>query len=91
MNDTNIVAPHEHQLNYIKNGLTLSGVKEVVSFEEKIVVLSLNDRGMVVKGDGLSVAELNLKSGILKINGQVLNITYTKTHEKLSLMKKLFK
>jgi sporulation protein YabP len=91
MNETNIIAPHEHQLNYFKNQLSLSGVKEVVSFEERVVVLSLSDRGMVVKGEGLTVAELNLKSGILKINGSVLNIAYTKTHEKLSLVKKLFK
>ena len=91
MNDVNFVSPNEHQLNYTKNQLSLTGVKEVVSFEERVVVLSLSDNGMVIKGEGLTVAELNLKSGNLKINGSVLNMTYTKTHEKLSLVKKLFK
>jgi sporulation protein YabP len=91
MSDVNIISPNEHQLNYVKNQLSLTGVKEVVSFEDRTVVLSLHDRGMIVKGEGLSVAELNLKSGILKINGAVLNMSYTKMHEKLSLVKKLFK
>jgi sporulation protein YabP len=87
----NIISNIEHQMNYAKGSLALSGVKEVLSFEDKEVVLTLTDRGMVVKGSELSVAELNLKTGLLKIDGQVHSISYTRSHEKLSFMKKLFK
>jgi len=91
MQDTSITSQSEHQLNYSKNLLTLAGVKEVLSFEDKIISLSLFNSGMIIKGENLSVGELNLKTGVLKINGHILNITYTKTQEKMSIVKKLFK
>ena len=76
---------------YEKNRLELNGIKEVVSYDDKEVVLTLCDKGMVIRGTELSVAELNLKTGLLRIDGQVLLITYTKAHEKQSVLKKIFK
>jgi|AGTN01.2.fsa_nt_gi YabP family. len=88
--DENIAAG-EHTLNYQKNRLTLTGVKEVKSFEDKEVVLNLADVGMLVKGTGLTVAELNLKTGLLRIDGTLDSVAYTRSHEKLGVIKRLFK
>jgi hypothetical protein len=46
---------------------------------------------MCIKGSGLSVNELNLKAGVLKVDGVVDSITYSKSQEKLSLLKRIFK
>lgn len=81
----------EHALNYTRNQLTITGVKEVVSFEDREINLNLNENGILIKGSGLNVAELNLKSGLLKIDGAVDSITYTRSHEKLNMVKRLFK
>lgn len=87
--ETNVY--REHTLSYAKKLLTLTGVKEVSSFEDKEVSVNLDGSGMLIRGSGLTVSELNLKTGILKIEGDVDSIAYTRSHEKLSVVKRLFK
>lgn len=78
-------------LNYSNGILTLSGVKEVVEFSEKEVEIALFDKGLVIKGNGLKVSSFDAESGNLKLEGDVDGINYTTSHEKLSLVKRLFK
>jgi sporulation protein YabP len=85
------VLSREHAVNYTRGQLTITGVKEVRSFEDKEVNLNLEGNGMTIKGSNLTVAELNLKSGFLKIDGVVDSIIYTHSYEKLGIVKRLFK
>lgn len=86
---TNII--REHSLQYAKGLLTVTGVTEVVRFEEREVFLNLGNRGMLVKGSHLRVAELTLKSALLRMEGEVESVSYTRAREKLGLAKRLFK
>ena len=89
--ENNITADRGHSLNYADKQINISGVKEVLSFEEREVTLKLETQGMTIKGSGLTVAELNLKNGILKIDGLPETISYSRSHEKMGLAKRLFK
>lgn len=81
----------EHSVNYAKGVLTVTGVKEVDSFEDKEVILKLGTGGMVVKGSGLAVSELSVSSGTLRVTGVIESISYNKVREKQNFFKKLFK
>lgn len=80
-----------HAFSYDGKRLNISGVKEVVHFEDKEVAISLHERSLLVKGRDLSVTELNVNTGQLIIDGQVQSIAYQGSMEKTSLVKKLFK
>jgi len=80
-----------HAFNYDGRRLNLTGVKEVAHFEDKEIAINLFDRGLLVRGKGLGVSELNVNTGVLTIDGQVESIAYTGSTEKTGLIKKLFK
>ncbi|MFA5449625.1 MAG: YabP/YqfC family sporulation protein [Clostridia bacterium] len=80
-----------HTLNYAGGTITLTGVKDVKSFEEREVSLILENNGMVIKGRELTVSELNLKSGFVKISGTAESIAYNGGGTKEPMLKRLFK
>ena len=81
----------ERSLNYSNGILTLTGVKEVLSFSEKEVEIALFDKALVVKGRDLKVSSFDVESGKLKMEGDIDGINYSASHEKLSFVKRLFK
>ncbi len=62
--------------------LTVSGVKEVVSFDENAVTLVTSCGVLTVEGDGLRIASLNPEKGLTDITGQISGMFYTKAKEK---------
>lgn len=71
--------------------LDLSGVIEVISFNEDKVLLQTTQGILDIKGQGLNIHNLNLDSETIKIEGLINSLTYTdKTLEK-GILKKLFK
>lgn len=80
-----------HAFNYDGRRLNITGVKEVAHFEDKEVAVSLADRGLIVRGKGLNVSELNINTGLLIVDGSVDSIAYTGSMEKTGFFKKLFK
>lgn len=80
-----------HAFNYDGKRLNITGVKEVARFEDKEVAVSLQEKGLIVRGKGLNVAELNVNTGILAVDGCVESIAYTGTMERTGFLKKLFK
>lgn len=67
--------PHKLTLNDRKT-LTLTGVTEVVSFDEEAVVLRIGTDTLVVRGEGLHMKNLNLESGQAAVEGQVGALLY---------------
>ncbi len=55
----------------------LSGVTEVLSFDEVCVMLSTVCGELAVEGEGLRVGTLDMKCGIVVINGKVNGLYYT--------------
>ena len=69
--------------------LRVSGVRTVSEFDDKSVVLALDQGSMAVSGKGLSVSKLDVASGEVEVAGTVDAIVYR--GQKESFIKRLFK
>ena len=67
--------PHKVTLEG-RNRLNLTGVKEVESFDEGMVVLHTTRGTLVVRGDGLHLQLLSLDGGQVHVDGTVNSLTY---------------
>ncbi len=59
-----------------RNKVTITGVEQVESFNENIIILMTVKGGMTIKGEGLNVGKLNLDDGNVKIDG-IINGIFT--------------
>ena len=73
MPETNL--PHSIQLNERKN-LTVSGVTEVVSFDDSTVVLQTALGTLIVQGHQLQLKTLSLEGGQVAVDGTVSALVY---------------
>lgn len=67
--------PHKLQLNERKQ-LTMTGVTEVVSFDETAVVLQTSLGCLVVQGEGLQLRNLSQEGGQVAVEGQISGLHY---------------
>ena len=67
--------PHKLTLNERKS-LTMSGVTEVVSFEETAVVLKTSLGLLTVQGQELKLKTLSLEGGQMEVDGEVSALIY---------------
>lgn len=70
--------PHKLTLDG-RNRLTMSGITEVESFDESMVVLHTTRGDLIVKGQGLHLQLLSLDGGQVHVDGTVDSITYEDT------------
>ncbi len=75
MNDDSIHLPHKLTLNGRKN-LTLTGVTEVVSFDDLEVVLKTGMGTLTVHGQNLQLKNLSLEGGQVAVDGSVAALIY---------------
>ena len=74
---------------------TMTGIRDVVSFDENQVVLDTDMGLLTLKGKELHVSRLTLEKGELDLNGSIESLTYS-SNEALrrsgeSLLSRLFK
>lgn len=67
--------PHKLQLSQ-RNQLTMTGVSEVVSFEETAVVLHTALGTLVVQGQELKLKTLSLEGGQVAVEGNISALIY---------------
>ena len=79
--------PHKLSLNERKN-LTMTGVTEVVSFEETAVVLHTALGTLIVQGKDLKLQTLSLDGGQVAVEGTVSALVYEEP--RLSGWRRLF-
>lgn len=81
-----------HKLTMLaRKTLSLTGVKEVISFDTKEVVLATTQGMLVVRGDGLNVNRLLVEHGEVDIEGRVDSMIYSERGKKEeALWKRLF-
>lgn len=72
--------------------MSVEGVENVVSFDEKQVILDTTKGRLVIKGAGLHVKRLSLEKGIIDFEGSVDNMDYVsiKRSSEESLFSRLF-
>ena len=75
MADDRIQLPHKLTLNERKN-LTMTGVTEVVSFDDTAVVLRTSLGTLVVQGSQLQLKTLSLDGGQVAVDGNVSALIY---------------
>ena len=74
-----------------RNGLKLTGVTDVDSFDEETVNAYTDYGCLTVSGTGLHVEELNLESGLLEVTGEIVALVYSnRTEKSKNVFKRLF-
>ena len=89
MEASRIQLPHKLTLNE-RSHLTMSGVTEVVSFDETSVVLNTSLGTLVVQGDRLQLKTLSQDGGQVAVDGNVSSLVYEQTRAERSLWQRLF-
>ena len=88
------IGPHKMLLQGRKT-VELTGVKEVVSFDAKEVVLNTTMGALIIRGNDLFVKRLTVEKGEVDLEGQVDSFAYAdkpgKAGEGDSLLKRLFR
>lgn len=70
--------------------LSLSGVEDVMGFDENMVVLQTGLGRLTVRGERLHIGMIDLGSGRLELSGKVQELSYDETVERGSLWQRLF-
>ena len=83
-----LVFPHKLTLNERKN-LTLTGVTEVIAFDENTVLLSTTLGKLEVQGENLQLKNLSLDGGQVAVDGDISALFYSQAKEKLSFWQRL--
>ena len=81
--------PHRLTLSDRK-ALTMTGVTEVVSFDDTVVVLRTGLGTLVVQGQQLQLKQLTLDGGNVAVDGHISNLTYEETRASGSWLGRLF-
>ena len=74
--------------------LTLSGVLEVISFDEEKILLNSKLGALTIKGNELKMNKLDVQNGDVTISGDVWSMVYSGKEmkkEKESIIGRLFK
>lgn len=93
MEERKVLPPHKLMLENRQGG-TITGVRDVNSFDEKEILLLTDAGKLLVKGEQLHVKRLNLEKGEVDIEGKVDSLTYlSKSTDKKeeSLLKRMFR
>lgn len=85
----NLQLPHKLTLNERKN-LTLSGVTEVVSFDDTAVVLRTVQGDLEVHGQDLQLKNLSLDGGQVAVDGHICALYYEEPRSTTGFWRRLF-
>ena len=89
MAEQTLAFPHKLTLNE-RSSLTMTGVSEVVSFDDTSVVLHTSLGTLVVHGSDLQLKTLSLDGGQVAINGSIAALVYEQTRARQTLRQRLF-
>lgn len=87
------MAEGKHNTSAVLTGrsfLALTGINEVVSFDESTVTLDCAGTLLAVSGENLSIVKLSLENGEVSLSGRIDAIVYTDEQPKKGLFKRLF-
>lgn len=73
--------------------LSITGVKQVESFNDNTIILFTVKGGLTIKGEELNISKLNLEDGNVKIDGMINGVLYTNksSSSKGNILGKMFK
>ena len=73
--------------------LSISGVKDVMSFDDQVVIVETDLGLLTIKGDNLKINKLSIDTSEVVVEGTINNLAYSENHTKLDggLFGKIFK
>ena len=74
-----------------RSSLTVSGVNDVDSFDERSVVAYTDYGQLTVQGDNLNIKRLSVETGDLTIEGSVSALIYTENRPRENIFKRIFR
>ncbi|MGI6175723.1 MAG: sporulation protein YabP [Christensenellales bacterium] len=63
---------------------TVTGITEVISFDEAEIVAQIDTGTMIISGEFLHILKLNLEEGQLIVSGYIYSIDYAESETKKS-------
>lgn len=81
--------PHKLQLNE-RQQLTMTGVTEVVSFDDSTVVLQTALGTLIVQGQQLQLKTLSLEGGQVAVDGNISALIYEESRQRGGWRQRLF-
>ena len=73
-----------------RNLLTLSGIKEVIGFDEQTITVETQVGQLVIEGESLHIGKLNVESGDLIVTGDISSLMYREQAVKKGFLQRLF-
>ena len=74
--------------------LSISGVNDVLSFDDQVVIVDTELGLLTVKGENIKITKLSLDTSEVIIEGESSNLSYSQNHQEKasgSLLGKIFK
>ena len=62
--------------------LNVSGVKDVLSFDDQVVIIETELGLLTVKGDNLKINKLNIDTSETIVDGKINSLAYSENHSK---------
>ena len=93
MDEKKSASLHRLMLERQKGG-TITGIREVLSFDEKEILLNTEEGKLDIKGEALHIKHLDLESGEISLEGRIDSLSYPgrkKDKKEESLLKRLFR
>ena len=81
----------QHYLTYRAGGVEVGGVTAVESFDQKCVLLRIENGILEIRGGGFVLKDMISESGKLTFSGAIRTVEYKGKVEPSSILKKLFK
>ena len=93
-NENKLEEPRGNVILENRKKLTLTGVEEVISFDDEKILLNTKLGFLTIKGSELKMNKLDVQNGDVIIVGNISSIVYSNKEikkEKESIISKLFK
>lgn len=78
-----------------RNKLSISGVKDVLSFDDQVVIMETELGLLTVKGENLKINKLSIDTSEVIVEGEINTLSYSdhnkKEHSEAGLFSKIFK
>ena len=74
--------------------LSISGVNDVLSFDDQVVMVDTELGLLTVKGENIKITKLSLDTAEVIIEGEISNLSYSQNNQEknsASLLSKIFK
>ncbi|MEF9921834.1 MAG: YabP/YqfC family sporulation protein [Anaerovoracaceae bacterium] len=62
--------------------ITITEVKDIDAFDEDVILVNLQQGGIIIKGEQLNIERLDLEEGKLVAIGKIISVSYTNKSNK---------